>query len=203
MRKFCICVLLFLSAIVCTNANTKETVTLKKCVDGDTARFVLDGEDTSVRFLAVNAPEYTKEKQPYGKEASELVCTLLSEANTIELEYDDGSDKRDKYDRVLAWVYVDGVRVQDELVKQGLAEVKYLYGDYAYTDVLQDLEKNAKQQQLNMWSDGEGETKGDVKTWITTGVTGVICILAGMFFTKNKRDKKRLIKKGIRTFTKK
>ncbi|MEG1301460.1 MAG: thermonuclease family protein, partial [Erysipelotrichaceae bacterium] len=74
-------------------------------------------------------------------------------AQNIQLEYDDHSDVVDKYGRELAWVFVDGSLLQKDLVAKGLAEVKYLYGDYEYTNTLKEVEKRAKQQKVNMWSD--------------------------------------------------
>jgi len=69
------------------------------------------------------------------------------------LEYDQGSEKQDKYQRLLAWVFVDGVLLQNELVKEGLAEVTYLYGNYKWTPTLQDSEALAKAQKLKIWGD--------------------------------------------------
>ncbi|MFQ7092913.1 MAG: thermonuclease family protein [Ruminococcus sp.] len=135
MKKIMFFCLLVILAAMPVQANTKEEVEFSKCTDGDTAHFLIRGKDTTVRFLAINAPEYTKTKEPYGKEASEYVCDILTNANTIELEYDDGSDTLDKYGRTLAWVYADDVLLHKEsLFRSGLAEVKYLYGDYAYTE---------------------------------------------------------------------
>lgn len=197
MKKIVCILCLLLLSMTTTFANTKEEVELKRCVDGDTAHFIVDGEDVTVRFLAINAPEYTKKKEPYGKEASAFVCDALSNAKHIELEYDDGSDKTDKYGRRLAWVYVDGTLLQEELVKRGLAEVKFIYGDYAYTDHLKELEKEAKSQQLNMWGGAEYEKESKTPAFITT-LAGIGCIVIGVFFTKNKRDQKRMIKKGMK-----
>ena len=117
MKKIMFFCLLALMAALPVQANTREEVEFSKCTDGDTAHFKINGKDTTVRFLAINAPEYTKTKEPYGKEASAYVCDALKSAETIELEYDDGSDKLDKYGRTLAWVYVDDVLLQKELVK--------------------------------------------------------------------------------------
>ena len=199
MKKLVCILCLLLVSFTPIFANTKEEVTLNRCVDGDTAHFMIDGEDVTVRFLAINAPEYTKKKEPYGKEASAFVCDALTNAKKIVLEYDDGSDKTDKYGRRLAWVYVDGKLLQKELVKRGLAEVKFIYGDYAYTDELKKLEQKAKDQQLNMWSDGVVEQEEDKTTtpYILSVIAGVGCIVIGAFFTKGKRNQKRMIKKGI------
>lgn len=135
--------------------NEKVTVTLSKCVDGDTAKFVMqNGEIKTVRFLAIDTPESvhpTKEVEEYGKEASDYTCNLLTKANKIVLEYDKNSDKEDKYGRYLAYVYTDDMMVQKELLKVGYAKVAYLYADYTYTDELKKIEAKAKQENLGIW----------------------------------------------------
>ncbi len=137
------------------NDNMQSVSFLKK-VDGDTAWFVMDGEEIKVRFLAVDTPETVKsgtEVQPWGPEASDYTTTRLENASDIYLEWDDGSDMMDKYDRYLAWIWVDGSLLQAELVEQGLAEVTYIYGDYKYTDVLYDIQDSAKAAGIGIWSE--------------------------------------------------
>lgn len=205
MKKIMFFCLLVILAAMPVQANTKEEVEFSKCTDGDTAHFLIRGKDTTVRFLAINAPEYTKTKEPYGKEASEYVCDILTNANTIELEYDDGSDTLDKYGRTLAWVYADDVLLQRELVQRGLAEVKYIYGDYAYTEELKTLEKEAKKEKLNMWSDGKAaaQEQTDSLQYILGAVGGLVLIIFGLFFAKGKRNKERYIRKGAKQLRKK
>ena len=137
-------------------ASGREEVTFSKCVDGDTAKFIINNKEETVRFLAVDTPETkhpTKGEEPYGKEASDYTCNRLTEGNKIELEYDDNSTKTDKYNRYLAWIFVDDNLLQAELVKNGLAEVAYLYGDYKYTDLLKDYEQTAIATKVGMHSD--------------------------------------------------
>lgn len=205
MKKIMFFCLLVILAAMPVQANTKEEVEFSKYTDGDTAHFLIKGKDTTVRFLAINAPEYTKTKEPYGKEASEYVCDILTNANMIELEYDDGSDTLDKYGRTLAWVYADDVLLQRELVQRGLAEVKYIYGDYAYTEELKTLEKEAKKEKLNMWSDGKAaaQEQTDSLQYILGAVGGLVLIIFGLFFAKGKRNKERYIRKGAKQLRKK
>lgn len=123
-------------------------------VDGDTAKFEMNGEIIKVRFLAVDTPESvhpTKEVQAYGVEASNFTKEKLKNAKAIELEFDNNSDKTDKYGRYLAWIWVDGELLQDLLVKEGLAKVAYLYADYKYTSLLQESEKVAKEAKIGIW----------------------------------------------------
>ncbi|RHV56862.1 thermonuclease [Clostridiaceae bacterium OM02-2AC] len=131
----------------------QEGVKLTKCTDGDTAHFMIDGQDTTVRFLAIDTPETKKPNtpvQPYGKEASRYTCDALSSAKEIRLEYE--KEKDDKYGRCLAWVFVDDELLQEQLIQKGYAKVAYLYGDYKYTGRLQEAEKKAKAERLGIWS---------------------------------------------------
>lgn len=139
-----------------TYANEKKEVEFKSCIDGDTARFIMDKEEIKVRFLAIDTPETNhpkKGEEPYGKEAKEYTCNRITNSSKIELEFDDNSDKKDKYNRYLAWVYVDDSLLEEELVQNGLAKVTYLYGDYSYTDKLKETEEEAKENKVGMYSD--------------------------------------------------
>lgn len=181
------------------NVNAKEIVTLNKCVDGDTAWFNINGEKIKARFLAIDTPESTNEIEPYGKEASEFTCNLLKNAKKIEIEYDKNSDKFDKYDRHLVWVFVDDELLQNIIVKEGYADVKYLYGDYKYTDILKKSLIEAKANNLNMWKSEENNITNNI--YIISGIILLIIIL--YIFNKSFRNKinkkiKSNIKKEIR-----
>ena len=133
-----------------------ENVILSRCIDGDTAEFILDEKKITVRFLAIDTPETkhpTKGVEPYGKEASDYTCKTLTEANHIHLEFDASSTKTDKYNRYLAWIWADNRMIQEELIKQGLAKVAYLYGDYKYTKELEQVQQTAQSRKINIWSD--------------------------------------------------
>lgn len=203
MKKIAIFVFLCLLFLMPIHANTRESVSFKKCTDGDTAHFMVDGVDTTVRFLAIDTPEYTKEKEPYGKEASAFTCNAIEHAETIELEYDDASDKVDKYGRVLAWVYVDGKLLQQELIANGLAEVAYLYGDYTYTDALQEAQLQAQKQALNIWSDEEATEAFAPWKVIALSMCGIVLSCFSIFQVKGKRKKKLLVKAAMREIKKK
>ena len=112
-------------------------VKLSKCIDGDTAKFNINGKVYSVRFLAIDSPEMDTDA---GKRAAEFTCNRLKNANKIIIEYDDNSDKYDKYDRQLAWIFVDDKLLQKDIIDNGYAKVAYLYGDYKYTHLLEEKE---------------------------------------------------------------
>lgn len=154
MKKVLIFLILFLIPFN-INAYQREEVTLNKCVDGDTAWFNLNDEVIKTRFLAINTPESTNKTEEYGKEASEFTCELLEDSTKIEIEYDENSDKLDKYDRHLVWIFVDNELLQQKLVENGLAEIKYVYGDYKYLDILNESLMIAKKNKINMWKNNE------------------------------------------------
>jgi len=178
--------ILILSFCLINNIEAKEKVTLNKCVDGDTAWFNLKDETIKTRFLAINAPESTSKVEEFGKEASEFTCNVLENAKKIEIEYDENSDKLDKYDRHLVWVFVDNELLQDLIIKEGLAKVDYLYDDYKYTSQLKQSELLAKTNQIGIWN---GFNYG---YYILGIVIIVIVIIIACF---NKRIRKKLIKK--------
>ena len=185
-------IILLLSFFVISSISAKEIVTLQKCVDGDTAWFTLNGEKIKTRFLAIDTPESTNKIEPYGKEASDFTCNLLTNAKTIEIEYDDSSDKLDKYDRHLVWVFVDGKLLQDLIIKEGLADVAYLYGDYQYTDILKNSLKEAKNNKINMWSE-----QNNTNTYLIIA-TIVILIIAYIGSSSIRKKINRKVKSNIK-----
>lgn len=174
----------------------KITVTLDKCVDGDTAKFKMNNKTITARFLAIDTPETKhpkKGEEPFGKEASNFTCSTLKKAKQIEIEYD--GNKLDKYDRHLVWVFTDNQLLQDEIIKKGYAKVAYLYDDYKYTKTLQDHEKIAKKEKLGIW----GEYK--INYWYII-ITIAFLIIIYIFGTKKTRKKiqnkvKKRVKKEI------
>ena len=162
MKK--IIILLILLFPLNVHANERQSVSLKKCIDGDTVVFKVNKKNVKVRFLAIDTPEISKNAQAYGQEAKDFTCSKLTNAKTIELEYE--KNKYDKYGRTLAWVFYDNKLLQKELVRNGYAKVTYLYDDYKYTSKLKTAEKYAINNSKGIYSnDGKSiyETKYSLK----------------------------------------
>ncbi len=131
-------------------ANVVE-VELVEVVDGDTIK-VKDGNEVfTVRLLYVDTPEYTKEIEEYGFEATQMLKTIINDGDKLYLEYD--GSKYDKYERVLAWVWTDDILTQEILVKNGLVEDFYDYGDYKYEDIMHSAMYYAKEEKLNIYEE--------------------------------------------------
>jgi micrococcal nuclease len=125
---------------------------VEEVIDGDTIKVSLNGKSETVRFILVDTPETKhpqKGKQPFGPEAYNFTKSLL-EGKTVELEKD--VQERDKYGRLLMYVYVDGKMVQEELLKKGLARVAVFPPNVKYVDQFRKLENEAKQQGIGIWS---------------------------------------------------
>lgn len=123
--------------------------------DGDTANFVLMEGIRATRFLAIDTPETNSSTgglHPYALPAKEYTKDKLENAETIILEMDEESDIEDNYGRLLAWVWVDGELLNYKLVEEGLAWVKYLYGDYKYNDQMIKVESEAQKKDVGLWA---------------------------------------------------
>ncbi|MBQ2947035.1 MAG: thermonuclease family protein [Bacilli bacterium] len=212
MKKLFLTLIFLFIGLIDISAKTIE-VKFSECVDGDTAKFIYKKEEITARFLAIDTPETVhpnKEEEPYGKEASEYTCNKIRNAEAIELEYDEDSDKLDKYNRHLVWVFVDGELLQKKLVSKGYASVAYLYGNYKYTDELEEVEQDAENNKLGIWSNEESENKQqekDVeivekknykKIIIFAGIAIIMCAASTKSRNKVKKEVNKEIKKQIK-----
>ena len=134
---------------------TKYKVDFIKKIDGDTIIVNFNNKELKVRYLLIDTPETVKpgvEVQKYGPEASELNGKLLSEAKNVEIEFD-VYEKVDKYHRALCYVYADDINIQEKLLLEGLAEIKYVKPpDTRYLDKYKKAQNKAKSNKRNLWS---------------------------------------------------
>lgn len=132
----------------------KFPVTLISTTDGDTIRVMYKGVNEPVRYLLIDTPETNHPrlgKQPFGPAAKERNKTLVT-SGKLTLEFDVG-EKRDKYGRLLAYVYVDGKSVQETLIREGLARVAYVYPpNTRHLTPYQEAQKEAQSKELGFWA---------------------------------------------------
>ena len=110
-----------------------------RTVDGDTIVVRLDGKEEHVRLLCINAPE---KDQPGFHKASAALEALL-EKRDVYLEFDPKMDRRDKYDRLLAWIWAGRdlthlELVNSEMVRAGHAKLYDQYGLGKYGERLKN-----------------------------------------------------------------
>ena len=126
-----------------------------RIVDGDTIVINYKGKPEKVRLLCVNTPESVhpdkKQNIPMGKVASDYAKKRLK-GKYIDLEFE--GPKRGKYGRLLAYVFVDEVNFNLELVRQGLSPYYTKYGlSQKYDQEFREAERYAREHKLNIWGD--------------------------------------------------
>jgi len=135
--------------------------TLEYSIDGDTARFILEGETTSrsFRFVGVDTPETYPNVDPWGPEAKAYTAAILENATEIWIAKDPTTGLYDGYERNLGLIWVDGLLLNYELVRLG--HTKNNYNDPSFALVFENValdrwfknaEAEAKANALNIWS---------------------------------------------------
>lgn len=122
-------------------------------VDGDTIDVAFEnGNQERVRLILVDTPE-TKHprlgEQPFGKEATIFTEEWL-EGKEVLLEYD--VSERDRYGRVLAYIWVDGINFNRLLIEEGLARVAIFPPDIKYVDEFEQVQAEAREEKKGIWS---------------------------------------------------
>lgn len=128
---------------------------VSRVIDGDTVEVKFkNGKKETVRLLLIDTPETkhpTLPVQPFGKEASAFAKKFFPVGAKVEVDID--VSERDKYGRLLAYLWKDGVMYQDAVLDAGLARVAYVYApNTSYVDALRKTMDRAKQAKKGIWS---------------------------------------------------
>ncbi|MDM8328645.1 thermonuclease family protein [Staphylococcus felis] len=129
----------------------EETFLVKRVIDGDTIVIDKNGEDEKVRLIGVDTPETVKPNtpvQPYGKAASDYTKKHLTNQH-VRLEYD--REEKDRYGRTLAYVWLGNDMFNVMLAEEGLARAKFYPPNDKYRILIEQAQKKAQKQQLNIW----------------------------------------------------
>lgn len=129
-----------------------------RIVDGDTVILdgpgeLLDGDDTRVRLLEVDAPESAIPDQPvecWGREAAGRLADLLPVGSEVTVRRDE--ELLDPYGRTLLYVWNDDdVFVNLELVRSGAAEAVLFEPNDRHIERLRDAEEEARAEGRGLW----------------------------------------------------
>lgn len=122
-------------------------------VDGDTISVDMNGKKETVRMIGVDTPETHKPNTPvqcYGPAAAAYTKTIIG-TNKVRLQSDPQSTDRDRYDRLLRYVYLpDGRLVQKELIANGYG---FAYTQFPFTksDEFVQAQESAKSANKGLW----------------------------------------------------
>ncbi len=143
-----------IAVISAQSTDSLEHAWVKRTVDGDTLDVIVGGTEEKVRLLGINTPESVDPRRAvecYGKEASHQM-DLLSTHHNVTMAGDPTNQNRDKYKRLLRYVYLeDGTFVNARMVEHGYAFAYTVY-PFQYMKMFTDLEKKAQENELGLWN---------------------------------------------------
>ena len=132
---------------------SQTTYKIIRIVDGDTLIIDYNGVEERVRLIGVDTPESvhpdgTKNNE-FGKIASDFSKKYL-DGKEVSIELD--VQERDKYGRILAYVYIGGQMYNKILLQEGMAKVATYPPNVRYVDDFKALEKTAREGNKGLWA---------------------------------------------------
>ncbi|NHN28473.1 thermonuclease family protein [Paenibacillus agricola] len=142
-----------LQATPASSATGRDQVKVTRIVDGDTLEILLNGKKEKLRLIGVDTPETKKANTPvmfYGEEAAQYTKKRLDQ-KMIELEWD--VDRKDQYDRLLAYVWIEGELFNRALIREGYARLATFPPNVRYVDKFKLDQEDARKKQKGLWKD--------------------------------------------------
>lgn len=146
-RPWLLIVIFLLLLLLCGCTSPPDTARVTRVIDGDT--ITIEG-GYSVRYIGIDTPEVYPQVEAFGIEAWQANRKLV-EGKEVRLERD--VTEKDRYGRLLRYVYVDNIFVNAELVRLGLAQSKAYPPDTRYQDFLEEMEAEAREAGRGMWAE--------------------------------------------------
>ena len=144
--------ILFLILIFsCNSSEGKDSYLVLEVIDGDTV-LVNHPKVERLRYLGIDAPEkltIDSPGDPFYKESSYLNNKLVA-GKKIRIEFD--QERYDPYGRLLGYVFVGDVLVNEELVRQGFARSFFIGPNRKYEDRIQEAQREAQNAKRGIWS---------------------------------------------------
>ena len=150
-------VLLALALPAAAQSTLEGTVT--RIVDGDTIHVRVAGQIEKVRYIGVNTPEVhnpRKGEEPGGRAAAAVNRDLVN-GRRVRLELD--TQSRDRYGRLLAYVWVDDTMINAELVRRGFAQVMTIPPNVRHQSLFLKLQREAREAGRGLWADPAPTTR--------------------------------------------
>lgn len=123
-----------------------QTATVLYVFDGDTIEVDLEGTTERVRLIGVNAPEIG---ECWVDEARSALADLLPEGREVGMTVD--RSDRDQFGRLLRYLWVDSMSVNEELVRSGAAVSRRYPPDTAMSDRFDSAQDEAREEGRGLW----------------------------------------------------
>jgi micrococcal nuclease len=147
-----ILLLLIVTFLFISDLSGDDVYSVKSVIDGDTI-VLEDISSTNVRYLGIDSPEVKSldgPGDPLSDEARRINKNLV-DGKKIRLEFD--KERFDPYGRTLAYVFVDDIFVNEQLLRSGLAKALLIKPNDRYAERLLRAEKAAKDLRRGIWGD--------------------------------------------------
>ncbi len=122
-----------------------------RVVDGDTIHVRLGDRIETVRYIGVNTPEVhhpRRGEEPGGREATAINRQLVA-GKQVRLELD--VQVRDRYKRMLAYVWIGELMINAELVRLGYAQVMTVPPNVRHQALFLKLQRDARDARRGLW----------------------------------------------------
>jgi micrococcal nuclease len=123
-------------------------------VDGDTIAVNMNGTVETIRFIGVDTPETHKPNTPvqcYGPQAAAHTKDVISKFGKVRLQADPLDTNRDRYGRLLRYVYLpDGTLLDEQIIQQGYG-FAYLNFPFSKKDQFAADQQAAQAAKLGLW----------------------------------------------------
>ncbi len=124
-----------------------------RVVDGDTIVVDYKGSEEKVRLIGIDTPESVHPNENKNTEEGIVTANYTKqrlEGKIVEIELD--VQERDKYGRILAYVYIDGEMYNKELLEIGYAKIATYPPNVKYVDDFTEIQKQARKNKVGLWS---------------------------------------------------
>jgi len=133
-----------------------QRLVVEQVIDGDTLEVKIAGKPERVRLIGVDTPEIAhsseEKSECFGPEAAQYLQGIL-EQELIYLVRDPSISERDKYQRLLRYVFLeDGTLVNAKLIEEGYGFL-YIYQPFQFMKQFDYFEKEARRQKKGLWSE--------------------------------------------------
>lgn len=140
-----------------TDLREDTLYSISRIIDGDTIKIKTGGQNETVRLIGLDTPETVDPRRPvecFGKEASEKAKSILS-GEKVRIETDPSQGLRDKYGRLLAYVFLsDGTLFNKMMIEEGYGHEYTYHLPYKYQKEFKAAEQTARELKKGLWADG-------------------------------------------------
>jgi micrococcal nuclease len=138
-------------------------------IDGDTIAVRIDRTVEKVRLIGIDTPESRKNERAalqaersnrdiktimeFGRRAKDCLKSLLPKGTELRIEYD--VQKRDKYGRLLGYVYrTDNTMINEEMLLRGYAQLLTIPPNVKYVDRFKKVLAKSQKEKRGLWASG-------------------------------------------------